>query len=143
MVNAMHIDFVCGGCHKRVGVTTTASDLRAGNTACPKCGRRVTRSAGDMMANVIEDARKPVSEMTPRELGISRGQAAAAEGQRMLFGKYRGRTLLQILHDDPCYIDWLNGLELSNKALKTAVAVMCDVHATEIEKAIEDKRSGH
>jgi hypothetical protein len=58
------------------------------------------------------------------------------EDVKMTFGRYNGQSLGQILADNPAYLDYLNGCDLSGDLLE-AVAEMNVKYAAEIERAIE------
>jgi hypothetical protein len=61
--------------------------------------------------------------------------AQGPENVVMPFGKHRGRTLGDILAEDPAYLDWLQDA-VKSPNLKNAVAEMNEKYAAEIESAI-------
>jgi hypothetical protein len=62
----------------------------------------------------------------------------SCEDQTVPFGKHYGKTLRDVLQDDPAYLDWLNGTEIRSPRLRDAVREMNLKYAAEIERAIGD-----
>jgi uncharacterized protein (DUF3820 family) len=56
----------------------------------------------------------------------------------MPFGKHSGKTLGDILAEDPGYLDWLRDAEIRSNRLRQAVDEMCEKYAAEIERAVGD-----
>lgn len=61
------------------------------------------------------------------------------EDQLMLFGKHKGKTLGDILAEEPSYLDWLADADITNNRLREAFAAMNEKYAAEIERAISDR----
>jgi uncharacterized protein (DUF3820 family) len=57
----------------------------------------------------------------------------------MPFGKHRGKTLRDILIDDPWYLDWLQDAEIHSERLAAAIAAMNLRYQAEIDRAIEEE----
>jgi uncharacterized protein (DUF3820 family) len=62
----------------------------------------------------------------------------SAEDTIMPFGKHQGKTLGDILAEDPSYLDWLRDAEIRSERLRQAVDAMCEKYAAEIDRAIGD-----
>lgn len=60
------------------------------------------------------------------------------EDVKMPFGKYKDKTLGDILADDPGYLDWLRDCEIRSTSLRAAIDEMNEKYAAEIERAIGD-----
>jgi uncharacterized protein (DUF3820 family) len=60
------------------------------------------------------------------------------EDVKMLFGKHKGKTLGDILADDPAYLDWLSDADITNQTLRQGVEQMNEKYAAEIERAVEN-----
>jgi hypothetical protein len=63
--------------------------------------------------------------------------AGKPEDVVMPFGKFKGRTLGDILAERPSYLAWVQGLELRDK-LREAVDAMCEKYDREINGPDED-----
>lgn len=61
------------------------------------------------------------------------------EDVKMPFGKHRGKTLRDILLDDPAYLDWLQDADIRSQDLAAAIAEMNLKYQAEIDAAIEAK----
>jgi len=61
------------------------------------------------------------------------------EDFRMPFGKHRGKTLGDILAENPTYLDWLADAEIRSPELAAAICEMNAKYSAEIERALEDK----
>ena len=57
----------------------------------------------------------------------------------MTFGKHQGKTLRDILLDDPTYLDWLQDAEIRSAPLKAAVKEMGKKYEAQIEDAVEGR----
>lgn len=62
----------------------------------------------------------------------------AVEDQIMRFGKYKGRTLREILIDDASYLDWLAGLPDLRSPFREQLKEMCERYAPEIEQHLNE-----
>jgi hypothetical protein len=60
------------------------------------------------------------------------------EDQIMPFGKHKGKTLGDILAEEPSYLDFLAGLDDLRSPLHEAVIEMNEKYAAEIEKSLGD-----
>ncbi len=60
------------------------------------------------------------------------------EDVTMPFGKHSGKTLGDILAEDPSYLDWLRDADIRSAAVREAVDEMCEKYAAEIERAVDD-----
>lgn len=56
----------------------------------------------------------------------------------MPFGKHSGKTLGDIVADDPSYLDWLRDADIRSNRLRQAVDAMCEKYAAEIDRALGD-----
>lgn len=54
----------------------------------------------------------------------------------MNFGKYKGKSLGEILADDPSYLDFLADADIHTAGIRRAVDLMCEKYEAEISKAI-------
>lgn len=54
----------------------------------------------------------------------------------MNFGKYKGKSLGDILADEPSYLDFLADADIHTAGLRDAVNAMCEKYEAEISKAI-------
>ena len=59
------------------------------------------------------------------------------EAVEMRFGKYKGKTLMEVMTDDPKYLDWLNGQDIGNAQFAAQLKEFCEKYSAEIERAIE------
>ena len=53
------------------------------------------------------------------------------------FGKYKNKTLMEVLTEDPKYLDWLDGQDIGNVQFATDLSSFCKKYEAEIERAIE------
>jgi hypothetical protein len=58
------------------------------------------------------------------------------EEYRIPFGKHEGKTLGQIVADDPGYFDYLADVEIRSKPLREAVEKIREKYAAEIARAV-------
>ena len=70
---------------------------------------------------------------------VKEARRKLSEGYVLLFGKYAGKTLGEVVDEDVAYLDWLAGLTDLRDPLKGHVLLLCREYVEEIKSAISDR----
>jgi uncharacterized protein (DUF3820 family) len=52
------------------------------------------------------------------------------------FGKHKNKKLVEVLTEDPKYLDWLDGQDIGNAQFAVRLREFCKKYSAEIERAV-------